>query len=372
MKKKLLSGLVLMIGWCLQAQVIVTPQLPPMGLTIKPQLWNLSVVNSTGAPMNAQLQMIMTDATTNQTVLTGSSPQFVLPAGMKVITANDVAPVSYTTGVGYSIDPGPNGFLPVGVYTVCFTLTKWTNDISEQLAEECITAEIEPVSPPQLVQPADSEQVFPRWPFFTWLPPQPYNAFTNLQYDWVLVQVQPMQSAADAIQQNLPVLTMPNIVFTNLQYPLSMPELEPGAIYAWRVTAKNNGMTVANSEIWSFSTGHNQADTLRGKPKGYYTALKREQDASYIICNGILHYTYLHELSSHSVTLKITDISKPDRKQLQLDSATCSVKYGLNYLDLDVSDVSDIIDRHMYLMELVNDRQERWYLKFEYRKPEQE
>src|SRR5688500_14646983 len=95
MKKKLLSGLGLMIGWCLQAQVIVTPQLPPMGLTIKPQLWNLAVVNSTGAPMNAQLQMIMTDATTNQTVLTGSSPQFVLPAGMKVITANDVAPVSY-------------------------------------------------------------------------------------------------------------------------------------------------------------------------------------------------------------------------------------------------------------------------------------
>jgi hypothetical protein len=368
-RKLFLSGLGLMIGWCLKAQVVVTLQLPPLGLTIKPQLWNLSVINSTGAPINAQLQMIMTDAATNQTVLTGISPQFLLPAGLKVITGNDVAPVSYTTGAGYSIDPGANGFLPVGVFNVCYTLTKWTNDISEQLAEECITAEIEPVSPPQLVQPADSEQVSIPRPFFTWLPPQPYNAFTNLQYDWMLVEVQTMQSAADAMQQNIPLLTQPNVAITSLQYPLSMPALETGKLYAWRVTAKNNGMAVANSEIWSFSIGPNQADTLRGKTKGYYTALKREPDASYIICNGILHYSYLHEINSNSVTLKITDISKPDRKQLPLDSNTCFVNYGLNYLDMDVSDVSGIIDRHMYLLELVNDRQEHWYLKFEYRKP---
>lgn len=366
MKQKLLLVIGLIMGWGLQAQVIVTLQLPPLGLTIKPQLWNMSLINTTGASMTAELKMIMTDAGTGQTVLTATTPSFILPAGAKAVNASTVAPITYTVGAGYNIDANPNGFLPVGVFNICYTVTRWNNDASDPVADECITAEVEPVSPPQLIQPADSDHVLLRRPLFTWLPPTPYNTFSNLLYDYVLVEVQPTQSAADAIQQNMPVLLQSNISFTSLQYPLSMSELDTNKIYAWRVTAKNNLSPIANSEVWSFSLQKYTNDTVIAPKKGYYAQLRRIQDASYIISGNVLRFFYQHEINSNTVQINITDINNTVRQPVQLDSSQLSVKYGANYLDLDLSNMG-LTERRIYLLDLSNDRNEHWYLKFEYR-----
>ncbi|MCP2937171.1 hypothetical protein NK983_31220, partial [Salmonella enterica subsp. enterica serovar Typhimurium] len=83
--------------------------------------------------------------------------------------------------------------------------------------------------------PADSEHVELTRPFFTWIPPTPLNLFSNLNYSWTLVEVQPTQSAADAIQQNIPVLSQTGLLTTNFQYPPGMAELDTGKTYAWRV-----------------------------------------------------------------------------------------------------------------------------------------
>ena len=290
----------------------------------------------------------------------------MLPAGAKAINANTVAPVVYTAGAGYTIDGNPNGFLPVGVYNICYSVTRWTNDISEQIADECVTAEVEPISPPQLIQPGDSDRVISRRPFFTWLPPTPFNTFSNLLYDWVLVEVQATQSAADAIQQNVPVFLQSNISFTSLQYPLSMPELDTSKLYAWRVTAKNNLSPIANSEVWSFRLQQFSNDTFHTTNKGFYAQLRREPDASYVISGSPLRFFYQHELNSPAVQIKITDLSKTAQQPIQLDSANLAVKYGANYMSLDLSN-NGLTDRHMYLLEITNDRNEHWFLKFEYR-----
>ena len=366
MKQKSLLILVLLMGWRLQAQVVVTLQLPPLGLTIKPQLWNMTFINTSGASMAVEIQMVMTDAGTGQTVLTATAPSVILPAGTKVINAGMVSPVTYTAGAGYNIDANPNGFLPVGVFNICYTITQWTHDISAQVAEECVTAEIEPISPPQLIQPGDSDRVIVRRPFFTWLPPTPYNLFSNLMYDFLLVQVQPTQSGADAIQQNIPVYLQSNITFTSLQYPLSMPELDTGKIYAWRVTAKNNFSPIANSEVWSFTIHQPMSDTARISNKGLYAPLRREQNASYTISGNTLHFLYQHELNSPSVQIKIADVSRSTQQEVSLDSPVLAVKYGANYMSLDLGN-SGLVNKHMYVLTLVNDRNESWFLKFEYR-----
>jgi hypothetical protein len=199
------------------------------------------------------------------------------------------------------------------------------------------------------------------------LPPTPYNTFSNLLYDWVLVEVQPTQSASNAIQQNVPVLLQSNISFTSLQYPLSMPELDTGKIYAWRVTAKNNLSPIANSEVWSFRIQKFSNDTFSAPNKGVYTQLRREPDASYAITGPALRFLYLHELNSNTVQINITDISNTAHQLVQLDSSYLGVKYGANYMNLDLSD-NDLTDHHMYLLELSNDRGEHWFLKFEYRR----
>lgn len=369
--KKVLLFIGLLAAWGVNAQVAVNIQLPPIGLTIKPQLWNLSLINTTGQNMNVQLQIVMTDVATSQMVLAGTSPIFIIPPGVKVLTANDVSPITYNSGAGYAIDPSPNGFLPVGVYNICYTVTRYNKDIPEQVADECVSAQVEPISPPQLIQPGDSDRVMLKRPFFTWLPPTPYNSFSNLLYDYALVEVQSTQSAADAIQQNIPVLLQSNISFTNLQYPLSMPELDSAKLYAWRVMAKNNGSPVASSEIWCFRIQQFSNDSVKSTTKGNYAALRRTQDASYVICNGRLLYQYQHEINSNTLHFSITDITNAKQAAIQLDSNYCQVKYGSNYIALDLTDKAGMIDRHMYLLEVTNEVNERWFLKFEYRKPKE-
>jgi hypothetical protein len=372
MKSKLFTIMLLLMGCGLGAQVSISLQVPPVGLTIKPQLWNIGLVNTATQPVNIQVDMIMTDIGTGQTVMTAVSPHMFVQPGIKMFTIDDANAITYQAGAGYIIDPGPNGFLPVGVYNICYNLVKWTNDISEHIAEECVTVEVEPLSPPQLVQPGDSDRIYFNRPFFTWLPPMPFSSFSNLHYDWLLVEVQATQTASDAIQQNIPLLIQSNIVFTSFQYPLSMPELDTGKIYAWRVTVKNNSMAIANSEIWSFKIEQNTSDSIRSGKGGYYSPVRREKDASFIICDGVLRYQYIHELNNGNVQVSVKDISHVQHKAVQLDSAYVAVKYGPNYIGMNLGAVSGMVNKHMYLLELVNERDERWFLKFEYRKPEEQ
>lgn len=355
-----------MLALIMQAQVVLTVQLPPLGLTIKPQLWSLSLIN-TAETINARIEMVMTDIATNQQVLTATSRVFPLPTGAHQLQAANLMPIVYNPGPGYSIDPSPDGFLPVGVFNICYSVIKVESDAPEQLSEECITLEVEPLSPPQLIMPLDSEYVDFTRPFFAWSPPMPINLFNNLLYDMVLVEVQPTQSSADAIEQNIPVLTQQNISFTNMQYPLAMPELDSSKLYAWRIMAKNNTAPIANSEIWSFRVKQYEQDTARHAGAGYFARLSREENAAYIICNGVLRFEFPNETSNTTADIQITDVSNTRRSRLVLDSTRYKVRYGQNFMQIDLRENNGLIDKHIYLLELINAKKERWYLKFEYR-----
>jgi len=313
----------------------------------------------------------MTDVRTNQRVLSGTSTLITLPRGAKQVQLSDVMPITYNAGSpGYSVDPSPNGFLPTGVFNICYSVIKVVNDGSEQLSEECETIEIEPISPPQLVIPLDEEQVEVTHPFFAWIPPSPYNTLNSLLYDWILVEVQPTQSPADALQQNVPVLSRQNLSFTSFQYPLSSPELDTSKLYAWRITAKNNMLPIGNSEVWSFRVKKYQLDTISAPGTGTFAKLHREEDAAFIISKGILRFEYMNELNSASIQLRLFDVSSSGRKQIQLDSTHQQVRIGQNFVQVDLREHSGMINKHIYLLEVQNARQEKSFLKFEYRKEE--
>ena len=357
-----------LLAGSMQAQVILNLQLPPMGLTVKPQLWNMSLVNTGTVNFDVRVEVVLTDVSTGQRVLTGTSTIFSLPKGVKQVRMADVVPVTYSIGnPGYMVDPGQDGFLPVGVFTVCYSVVT-VGEVPEKLSEECETVEVEPVSPPQLVMPADNEELVVTRPVFAWLPPAPYNSPNSLLYDWLLVEVQPTQSAADAIQQNIPVLARGNVSFTSFQYPLSMAELDTAKTYAWRITAKNNSSAIANSEVWTFRIKKDNPDSKTNTPTAYFARLHKEEGAAYVLCNGILRFEYTNEINSNEVGIKIIDISSAARKQIVLDSSTYTVRMGQNFMQLDLRDTPGMISKHMYLLELRNAKQEKWYLRFEYRK----
>lgn len=369
MRKILFFTALISLGLGAHTQVVLNLQLPPLGLTIKPQLWNLSLINTSAQEMQVRIEMVMTDVRNNQRVLTGTSKLILLPKGIKQVQLNDVLPIVYNSGSpGYAVDPSPEGFLPIGLFNICYTAIKVENDAVDRLGEECETIEIEPISPPQLMIPLDEEQVDITRPFFAWIPPSPFNSLNSLLYDWVLVEVQATQSPADALQQNVPLLSRQNLSFTSFQYPLSSPELDSSKLYAWRITAKNNMAPIGNSEVWSFRVRQFGLDSNTARAAGpYFSKLVRSEEAAYMICNGVLRYEYLNEFNEPSVEVAIFDISDAARKQVQLDSTSLPVQFGQNFQQMDLRHNNDLKDKHMYLLELINGRREKWYLKFEYR-----
>lgn len=368
MRKIFLLKIAMLLTAIMQGQVVMTLQLPPLGLTIKPQLWNLSLINTLDEALTVRIEMEMTDISTGLRVFKGTSRTFSLPRGTKQVQQGDLAPINYEAGnPGYAVDLSPDGFLPVGVFNICYAVLRVNNDAPEQLTEECITLEVEPLSPPQLVIPLDSEYVEFTRPFFAWMPPAPVNSYSTMLYDWILVEVQPTQTAADAIQQNIPVFTQQNVLQTTFQYPLSMPELDSSKLYAWRITAKNNTSPVANSEIWTFRVRKYEQGVTPVVPPGYFAKMHREENSAFTICTGILRFEFQYDQNIPAASILIYDISSNQRKRIDLDSTTFSMKYGQNFIQLDLRETSGIINNHMYLVELTDGKNEKWFLKFELR-----
>src|SRR5882757_5980990 len=261
MKKLLLLILSCQTGMGVFCQVLINLQLPENGLTIKSQLWDMSLVNTFSQGHNVQLQMVMTDGSGNHEILAASSRVFFLPKGVRQVKASDIVPLTYTvTDPSASVDANPNGFLPTGAYRFCYRIINLDGEVPVQVGQECKDAEIEPLVPPMLISPVDSEKIEIPRPVFTWAPPMPGSLFGRLFYDWELVEVQSMQTGPEAIQQNIPVLYRSNIQGTSFPYPMSAPALDSTKIYAWRIVAKNNGTPVATSEVWNFSLRRTPAE----------------------------------------------------------------------------------------------------------------
>jgi hypothetical protein len=354
-----------------RSQVVINLQLPPMGLTMKSQLWNLSLINTSPGQLRVQIEMNLTDISNNQRVLSGTTRVFDLPRGVRQIRLSEIAPITYNVITpGYNVDASPEGFLPIGNFNICFSAIKLVSDVSERLSEDCETYQIEPLSPPQLVMPEDSEYVVTTRPLFNWMPPSPANLFNNLRYDWILVEVQPTQTAADAVEQNIPVLTQQNLQSANFQFPLSMPALDSSKLYAWRVHAKNNTSPIASSEIWAFRIKRPGFDSTMIETATYYTGLKKEEEGAFVLCNGVLRFEYTNELTNPVIQVRVYNISTSVRYEVTLDSAQHTMRPGKNYVNLDLTNQSDIRNGKLYLLELINYRKERWYLKFQYRTPD--
>lgn len=366
MKRNMLLFFSMLILPGLYAQVVINPQLPPGGLTMKSQLWNLTVVNTGNQTIQVQIELSMVNASNSQPVMTATTRILDIPKGLKQLRAVEAAPVTYNILSGdFHLDGSAEGFLPVGTFQLCYSVIRIDLETSERVAEDCETVVIEPVSPPQLVTPSDSSETELVRPLFNWLPPSPYQLFTNLVYDFKLVDIQDLQTGAEAIQQNIPLHAQGNLNTTSLQYPASLPALDTAKLYAWQITARSGGAEVARSEVWTFRVKPTGPDAIKTS-LGYYTRLKQENEAGLTLCYGTLRYEYLNEANDKQVSFRIYDISQAGRKEISLDSSLIDLRYGENLGQLDLTHTDGIKDKHTYLLELINSRKEHWCIRFQY------
>jgi hypothetical protein len=344
-----------------QAQVSMTLQVPPSGVLVKNQLWNMVLVNSGTANLLVQVNLVLLDAQTNQPVITATSAPISLGKGARQLQARDLSPIQYAYSIPAArVDMDPNGMLPAGRYQACYTVVNsGKGDIT--LVENCIPVSVDPLSPPLLNTPANEDKVITPYPQFTWLPPTPVGLFNDLGYAIVLVEVLPGQGKADAVQQNVPLNA--SVYTKNLfwNYPASTRSLDTGKVYAWRVVAMNSGKAVALSDIWTFRVANNKpmANAEKQTP---FVEVKRSQDAVIATAGNVLRITYDNAAADSTIKYTITSIEEPGNPVVQ--EGTLAVKYGESQLQVPLRNNRKIQSNKVYLFRFASSRNESWTVKF--------
>lgn len=340
------------------AQIVLNAQLPPAGLVSKDQLWNLILVNNKDDVMDIRIQMNLQDPITGQVVLSANTGNILLSKGVKVISFQDLQPIYYN----YNIPDVSGRYLPMGSYTACYQVS---NNVGEDrpLIQECIRFNIDPLSPPLLNSPADKAEIESPYPQFTWMPPTPYEMFTNLAYDLIVTEVLQGQSPTEAVQYNTPIYTKNNITLPYESYASSFTKLDTGKIYAWQVIAQNDLKYSAKTEIWTFkiSTIVPISQIIAQTP---FIKMKRDNPEKGIAPNAILKLSYTNEAIDTSVILHIVDLNNRQNKPILL---TISVDRGENLIQEDLKKVLTGKEESLYEAYIINSRNEKWKLFFEVR-----
>jgi hypothetical protein len=351
MRKKYL--LLILLGLGLSGvslgQLNLVLQVPPLGVMQKIQLWNMALINS-GSGANVTVQLTLLSATDNQPVMTATSRLIFLTKGTTVLTPKEVAPVLYNYLSPVFVDRDPNGFLPAGNYKACYSVMQIGHG-APLLAEECIPIEVQPLSPPQLVTPADTETVQTAYPQFSWIPPVPLNLFSNLNYDLMLVEVLPGQAPNEAIQQNIPFYSIGHYKDVVHLYPASNRPLDTGRVYAWRIIARNEGEYIDQSEVWTFKLATPKPVKAVVSDGNFIPLRKSNEPAAGIhpVSTGILGVKFYSYARDHDTT-----VSFYGQDGRLIRSVTRKIVYGENYLTFPIDGVFE--KNKVYRIELFDER----------------
>lgn len=347
----------------LHAQVLIMPEVQTSGVIMKQQVWSLLINNMTGQTAKTTLSISVIDRSTSQPLLQATSGVILLNTGVKRLMYNDLQPMNYSVAVaGFGMDRQLNQPLPVGEYLVCYSLTDADNK-RIQLANECIKVFAEPLSPPQLIIPEDGAVVPDPRPVLTWTPPAPVYMFNSLSYDIIVSPVYDNQSPQEAMQRNIPVMSM---VSTNnsLPYTASYSNLVPGKKYAWQVVAKDAANYGGKSEVWTFVV---MPDSVR-KILSYapYVKLQKQNPDITVLHQGFLKLEYFNTLPDSVINVEVYNYNTKQtrNKQRSLLSFELKVKPGLNYLEKAVKNSIRFDENETYELRLTNSKKEYWYMRF--------
>lgn len=329
MKKNYWLLLLLFLPALLKAQVTLNVQLPPGGMIQKDQLWNMVIINNNAEMPEATVSLDLQDAATGQTVMSAGSRIFVLGKGVKVISPKDVQPIQYN----YLSAELSGNYIPLGTYVACFRVVNNTVKGPQPVGDECLKIHINPLSPPLLTTPADRSVLETTYPQFSWMPPAPAELFSNLNYDIMVTEMLPGQSAAEAVLYNTPVYTNHNLRVPFESYPSSFSALKKDQAYAWQVVARNGFNYAVQTETWSFVIKSSDSVSVPVSGDGY-VLLRQKNDAAgmSVISNGMLRMKYYSFDKAQKTTIQL----RSESGELVSESVQ-ELVYGDNFLTINLS-----------------------------------
>jgi len=340
------------------SQITIQPVLPAAGMVQKVQLWNIVVINNSVDQYDCRLTVVLRDRVTNLEVLTGTSDVFSLPAGAKQLNISSLGNVQYNYAIGE--DSKLQGLMPVGNYIACYSLIT-AGDKTVDLADECVPFDVEPLSPPFLITPADSSvlEISPNQ--FTWVPPSPQWIFNGLNYEIIIVPVYEGQKAQEAIQQNIPVFSQVSLPGNFLNYSPAFGAFEKEKWYAWQVVARDNRNYAGKTETWVFKlSSKSRQDIISQTP---FIKLNHTNSGLAVAPSGILKLYYKNERSDSFIKIYVANVSRKDHKETG-KSFKIDIQPGENYIQYDLNKVIKIEEGKVYQAQITNSSGENYSVQF--------
>ncbi|RXK85902.1 hypothetical protein [Filimonas effusa] len=359
--KRVLLMLLLGVLVRADAQLTLVLQVPPAGVVQKSQLWNMALVSGSDVGYDVEVNLTLISTVDNNPVLTATGRVITITKGARQLKYTDFVPVKYTyLSSAFNVDQRPEGFLPLGSYTACYTVSAWGGHAEGPLVEDCIQLDVQPLSPPVLNTPLDKDTVETAYPQFTWLPPAPLSLLNDLTYDFILVKMLPDMTPAQAIQQNIPVYNQAHVRQPFLNFPATTTALDTGIVYAWGVIAKNAGQFVAVSDAWTFRyvTKVFPKETAEAS----YVQLKREEDGIPVSVSDTLKFVYSNFSSDSTVAFTIAGLSDPDNQLMA--KGTFTAQAGENRVQIPVKFGWGLRRNDTYLLTVINAEGEKRLMKF--------
>jgi len=321
---------VLLLGKLAVAQVTLQLSVPATGMIQKNQLWNVLVVNSTNKQYDCRLEMVLRDRITGQEVMTATTGQFTIAAGSKQLNATILSPVQYNDVLSGQ-DNRLQGLLPAGSYTACYALSSTTLK-EANLAEECISFDAEPLSPPMLIFPADSAELDNAPTQLSWTPPTPEGMFDRLHYEIAITEIKDGQKATEAIQENLPFYTGGTLYTNMMNYPGTATSFEKDKWYAWQVVARDDRNYAGKSEVWVFKIKGIAKQTIAGGDAYVFINDNGAGKGTIYLDKRELLLKYYSFSNDPSAKISITNM---DGQEVQ--SIKQPVQYGDNYCTVNLA-----------------------------------
>jgi hypothetical protein len=342
MRNSLLVLICLLIATTAVCQINLSVQLPSGGYIEKKQLWNIVLINAGPALSRTQIKMSVQDVRTGQIVLAGYSGYFMCPSGVKVITNTDVQPVIYN----FSSPDMSRNYLPLGTYILCYRVIAESDKGEEPQGEDCITMNVDPLSPPLLNVPQQQEKIFTSYPQFAWIPPMPFDLFNNLSYELMICEVSLGQQPIEAIQYNIPVLHRALINQPFYNYGSSHPPLKKGSTYAWQVTATNGLDYAIKTDVWWFIVEKDSiAEIISTAP---YVDLDIQSNSVSIAHQGMLKFKFRNTLSDSTATFNIYSGGKDGESQTLLKTFKLPIYRGEIFFSYDLPKHSNLKSNEVY------------------------
>lgn len=351
MKSLIGTFLLLVAGLAATGQVQLQLQVPPAGMVSKEALWNLTLVCQGDMSEGATVRLSLQEAGSGQVLLSGVSRNVFLRKGAQLLSVRDLGPVTYNFGMG----DFARSWLPLGNYNACYQVFRNGVKGEELVGEDCFRVTVEPLSPPQLLFPADGAQV-EGTPTFTWTAPAPLTLFNNLAYDLLLVELLPGQTAAEAVQLNLPVYSRNDLARTSESYPGSGLRLDTSKVYAWQVMAKNGESFAAKTEAWTFRIRGNPAPGAAPLLEGY-VLLSPDLKGMYTIAGRKLQVKVISYSPEYTATFVYAD-----EQDHVVETVRQTLRTGDNFIDLKVP--GRVHSGRLYKLTLIDANNQRSQLRF--------